>query len=287
MVAQDYGNRITYLEQANAGQGAARNAGLKVATGEFVAFLDADDYWQPEFLERCIGFLQQHPEAVAVNTGLITRLHDGTELIHPNLLTGSGAPTKPFVIDNFFTFWAEYDHVRTGSVVIRRSVIERAGGQRADLRISQDLEYWGYIATFGPWGYIPEPLWVGNSRVAARAQGWLRRYRKRRRLCPDVEQWESRVAGRLCSADRASFEIVRGRVAMGYAQNKILGGACKSAHDIVRKYGDSMPYCAMSRLLRLGCRWGRMGWMVACAIIHLHEWSKATRLSFSNWVHSE
>lgn len=283
-VARAFGDRIVYLEQKNAGQGAARNVGLQVATGKYVAFLDADDYWQPGFLERCVEFLERHPEAVAVNTGLITRLQDDTELIQPALLTGSDAPTNPFLIDDFFAFWAKYDHVRTGSAVIRKSVIDEAGGQRADLRISQDLEYWGYIATFGKWGYVPEPLWVGNSRQAARKQGWLRKYRKRRRLCPEVEQWEARIRPRLLPSDQANFEIVRGRVAMGYAQNKILGGAFDSACEVVREYGDQMPPCTMSTVLRLGYRYGRMGWIVACGVVCLREWSKAMRLSLSKWL---
>lgn len=279
---REYEDRIIYIEQANRGQGAARNAGLEIAKGEFIAFLDADDYWLPDFLKETTAFLIAHPEAVAVNTGLITRLQDGAERIQPALLTRPDAPVESFIVDDFFSFWAEHDHVRTGSALIRKSVIDLAGGQRADLRISQDLEYWGYIATFGKWGYIPEPLWVGNSRCAARAQGWLKKYQKRRKLCPDVEQWESRIVTRLSPADYAKFEIIRGRVAMGYAQNKILGGFHGSAHHIVRRYGDAMPRCAMSRVLKLGCRYGRVSWVIACGAICLCEWSKAMRLSLIN-----
>jgi hypothetical protein len=160
---------------------------------------------------------------------------------------------------------------------MRHSVIEQAGPQ-LDIRISQDLEYWGYIATFGSWGYIPKPLWVGNSHFAARAQGWLRRYRKRRKLCPEVEQWETRIWTRLSPTQRASFELVRGRVALGYAHNKILSGARKSAYQVVKKYGSTMPSCPMSRLMCSAIRFGRVGWFAACTIICLKEWMKACRV---------
>ena len=68
--------------------------------------------------------------------------------------------------------------------MIRRRAIETAGHQRADLSISQDLEYWGYLATYGKWGFIPKPLWVGAPGQAAKAKGWQNRYHRRRRLCP-------------------------------------------------------------------------------------------------------
>jgi len=270
-VALRYGNSIVYLRQENAGQGAARNAGLKIATGEFIALLDADDYWKPGFLERCIAFLDAHPECVAVNTGLITRQHSGSEIIQPSFLTRADAQTEPFVIDDFYAFWAAHDHVRTGSAVIRKSVIDRAGGQRADLRVSQDLEYWGYIATFGPWGYIPEPLWVGNSRAAAAAPGWLNKYQKRRRLCPTVEAWQERLLPRLTPQQMPAFKVVRGRVAAGYAHNQVLAGRADVGLQILRDYGGDLPRNRVTRLLRFGCAGGPIGWWGACTVVRLRE----------------
>src|SRR5882757_4082321 len=50
-------NRIMYTYQANGGQGKARNNGLKKATGEYVAFLDADDLWIPEKLNTQVEIM--------------------------------------------------------------------------------------------------------------------------------------------------------------------------------------------------------------------------------------
>jgi len=57
-----YRSRITYLQQENRGLAGARNAGMRAATGNLIALLDADDIWLPDYLQEQVTFLQQHPE---------------------------------------------------------------------------------------------------------------------------------------------------------------------------------------------------------------------------------
>jgi glycosyltransferase involved in cell wall biosynthesis len=61
--------RIRLLSQPNAGVSAARNAGIAHATGEWVAFLDADDRYHPKYLQALIGLAVAHPDCDAIATG--------------------------------------------------------------------------------------------------------------------------------------------------------------------------------------------------------------------------
>ena len=60
-----YGDRIRVLRQANAGVSAARNAGIAAARGDFIAFLDSDDWWEPDFLQSMVDAMDDPAVAIA------------------------------------------------------------------------------------------------------------------------------------------------------------------------------------------------------------------------------
>lgn len=273
-VAKGFSENVAVLSQQNQGQGAARNTGLRNASGDYVAFLDADDYWLPDFLQNCIGFLDNNPQAVAVNTSFKIKKKGGDYTGPTCRQTFAMDHPDGSILENFYTFWAKYDHIRTGTALIRMDVIKTAGYQREDLRISQDLEYWGYIATFGPWGFIPKVLWVGDSASIATKTGWRKKYELRRRLCPDVETWEERIVPRLKRSEIAGFEIVRGRVAAGFAHNKVLAGKTRSAFAIFKKYGHNMPKNRVTKLLYWGDKLGFLGRRIVASILKIREFAK-------------
>lgn len=78
--------RIRYVYQMNRGLSGARNTGITEARGEFLAFLDADDEWEPEFLQTCVTALEKRPELAAVYTGWLLIDEVGHELMRKTLV---------------------------------------------------------------------------------------------------------------------------------------------------------------------------------------------------------
>jgi glycosyltransferase involved in cell wall biosynthesis len=66
-VLEPYSNSIIYLKQHNAGSATARNTGIERATGEWVAFLDSDDVWEPDKIEKQVAYIQQVPELICIH----------------------------------------------------------------------------------------------------------------------------------------------------------------------------------------------------------------------------
>ena len=66
-----WSGRVRVLRQSNGGPARARNTGIAHATGDLVAFLDADDEWRPEKLAKQVAYFRQHPETGLLHTGVV------------------------------------------------------------------------------------------------------------------------------------------------------------------------------------------------------------------------
>ncbi len=125
----------------NRGVAAARNRLLALATGDAVAFLDADDQWTPDHLQRGATHLAAGAELVATGVGVFD-LATGRRL-------GRTTPPEALISDPIATLFAESVIVTSSSVLLSRGLTRRAGQFDEAFRVGEDRDYWLRAALAG------------------------------------------------------------------------------------------------------------------------------------------
>jgi glycosyltransferase involved in cell wall biosynthesis len=135
-VLAQYGDRVRYVHQSNAGLSAARNTGIMAASGEYVAFLDSDDAWEPTLLEKSMQRYAELPREFGLMAAQGRYVNkEGvwlTEVRDAMRLEGEIAVEDVLVITRF----------SPSSVVARRQVLIEAGMFDTTLRSSEDRDMW-------------------------------------------------------------------------------------------------------------------------------------------------
>ena len=144
--------RIKYIKQKNAGQANAKNTGIRNAKGDFMAFLDADDMWEPDKLEKQVRLFNNPNVGVVYSRA---RYIDGNgnpldfKLQNKYLRPRSGKVTEWLIFDNFVPF---------SSSVVRRECFEKVGLFDESLKMGIDWDLWLRISVHYEFDYVDEPL---------------------------------------------------------------------------------------------------------------------------------
>ena len=154
-------SRIRLISQLNSGVSVARNSGIKEAKGEFVAFLDADDEWRPNYLEKVNFLIEKYPECNIISTDYIQRDVHGREIqtkvkgIKWNGLHG--------ILDNYFEVASQSNPpLWTSAVTIRKKALEEIGGFPVGIKSGEDLLTWARLACRNKIAYSRRPLAIFN-----------------------------------------------------------------------------------------------------------------------------
>lgn len=134
--------RIRVVRQGNHGVSAARNAGARVTTGDYLAFLDADDLWLPGKLTAQVGSMSVGAPFSATGFFRFT----------------STSKLPGWRGDTSFSQLLRGNSLCASSVMVSRVRFEQVGGYDERLRIAEDWDLWMRLARLGDGRFIPEVL---------------------------------------------------------------------------------------------------------------------------------
>jgi glycosyltransferase involved in cell wall biosynthesis len=152
---------VRYLRQANQGVGAARNHGIRAATGDWIALLDSDDTWLPRKLETARTLIAAGDGVDFVHSRCVHDIELATGGVPEPVLTVEQRCNPAVLMDGWY--------IKTPSVAIRRSLLDQIGGLfPTDLRTCEDFElFWRAVTVARCIGYSPEPDVVIGSTPAS------------------------------------------------------------------------------------------------------------------------
>ncbi|MCG5517203.1 MULTISPECIES: glycosyltransferase [unclassified Ectothiorhodospira] len=169
---------VELIRKSNGGAATARNAGLARATGEYIAFLDADDLWLPGKLEAQLSHLAANPQVQLVCSGF-ERWEPDSQGEFPSLqpLLEQAQTIPQDALDTEFSGWIYHKllldcRVWTSTVVFRRSLMNDIGRFDESLRLGQDYDYWLRASRHTPIHTLRRPMAVYRQHAhSATARG--------------------------------------------------------------------------------------------------------------------
>jgi glycosyltransferase involved in cell wall biosynthesis len=186
--------RIILVQQSRSGVSVARNKGVERARHNYIAFLDADDWWDPNFLAQMKVLIDRYPHAGLYGSNFY--------LVKNGVAKSSTVGLESNFKDGIINYYQVYSNtfcvpINCSFVVLPKKVFVEQGGFNSQLRYGEDFELWARIALKYEVAYLNEKLAYSNQDVTShtRALGSNKLYEKNQNFIfnlKSIEQYESK-----------------------------------------------------------------------------------------------
>lgn len=160
----NFKDKVRVIEQENQGVSVTRNNGVKLAKNNYIAFLDADDWWEPTYLEEMKGVIERYPQAGIYGSSYY-KVKNGHHIpanigVEPGFTEGE---------INYFRVYAKtfYMPLWTGATVIKKNVFLTVNGFKPNLKVGEDFDLWARVAIDYPVVFLNKNLAYYNQDVDA------------------------------------------------------------------------------------------------------------------------
>lgn len=246
-VLQRYPSNLHYIKQENQGAAAARNAGLRAATGDFIAFLDADDTWLPAFLDKQMELLKSsNADLVFADALLFGDSHlDGRTFMQMD------PPRGEVSAENLLAVKVT---VLTSTVLARKAPILEVGLFDVSLRRGQDFDLWLRLAKAGArFAYSREVLAHHRIVESGLSGGTISQLKRTLAVLESVKARTDLTEGEQAALQWNMNRTLR-ELALENGKEKLLGrdfpGASQSFNE-ARKFGHSWKLVFVCLALRI------------------------------------
>lgn len=202
-------SRVLLVRQANAGVSAARNRAMRMASGRWVALLDGDDVWCPDYLEGVSGLILRYPDCGAYGSGFYVEDNERRSV--------GDTPHEEGIVDFFRESMSRYVLIPSATV-LRRDTVLRVGGFPEGMRMGEDQYLWTKVARSCAVAFSPRPSVIYSRSASNRSAA---SYRPERTRFSFEDLYDP-------AADDMSNEYVA-RVALGKALVESASGGSEAA----------------------------------------------------------
>lgn len=203
-----YGDTVRYIKISHSGVSRARNTGIEISCGEWLAFLDSDDYWLPQKLEKQIQYLLSnhqylicHTDEIWIKNGI--RINQGKK--HMKYEGWFFSPSLHLCL------------ISPSSVMIHRRILEDVGCFDETLPFAEDYELWLRITSKYPVGYIKEKLVVKTGGHSDQLSGMI----------DGIEKYRLIALEKLIKSGKLNNRFLREAVDVYRKKSKIYCAGCR------------------------------------------------------------